>query len=96
MRIAQVIGSLTLSRWHPSLEGASFRLVRPLTLAELASGAAPQAEELVTLDERGAAIGQRIALSEGGEAAQPFHPNLKPIDAYAAAILDTIEVTPLG
>ena len=39
-------------------------------------------------DDLGAGIGSRIAISEGGEAAQPFHPECKPIDAYNAAILD--------
>jgi ethanolamine utilization protein EutN len=38
----------------------------------------------------GAGVGNRIAFSEGREAAQPFHPDMKPIDAYNAAILDTI------
>jgi ethanolamine utilization protein EutN len=33
-----------------------------------------------------------IAITEGPEASQPFHPNTKPIDAYNAAILDQIEV----
>ena len=34
-----------------------------------------------------------IAVSEGGEAAQPFQPEMKPVDAYNAAILDRIDVT---
>ena len=33
-----------------------------------------------------------IGFSEGGEAANPFAPNYKPLDAYNACILDTIEV----
>ncbi len=33
-----------------------------------------------------------IALAEGPEAAQPFLPEVKPVDAYAAAILDQLEV----
>ena len=32
------------------------------------------------------------AVSEGGEAAQPFYPQVKPVDAYNAAILDNIQV----
>ncbi len=92
MRIAKVIGDLTLSRWHPALGGASYRLVVPLTLAELALDAEPQGEELVAYDELGAGVGARIALSEGGEAAQPFYPRDKPIDAYNAAILDAIRL----
>jgi hypothetical protein len=33
-----------------------------------------------------------VTLSEGGEAAQPFRPLNKPVDAYNAAILDDIQV----
>ena len=43
-------------------------------------------------DELGAGIGSRIAISEGREAAMPFHPEVKPIDAYNAAILDTVRI----
>ena len=35
MRIAKVIGTVTLSQWHESFQGASLRLVVPLSLAEL-------------------------------------------------------------
>lgn len=90
MRIGEVIGTVTLNRSHPSLVGARLKLTVPLSLANL-TGAAPIAgEELVVYDELGAGIGSRIAISEGGEAAQPFYPNMKPVDAYNAAILDQI------
>ena len=32
MRIARVIGTVTLNRWHPSLAGAALRLAVPMTL----------------------------------------------------------------
>ena len=92
MRIAEVIGTVTLSRAHASLAAASFRLAIPLTLADLSSDAMPQGESLVVYDELGAGVGSRIAMSEGGEAAQPFYPDDKPVDAYNAAILDTIQI----
>jgi ethanolamine utilization protein EutN len=92
MRIAQVIGTVTLNRCHSTFIGARLRLCVPLSLNELANGAAPAAEELVVWDELGAGVGSRIALSEGAEAAQPFRPENKPVDAYNAAILDEIEV----
>jgi ethanolamine utilization protein EutN len=91
MRIGEVIGSVTLSRWHASLAGASFRLAIPLALDEL-RGARGTGEPIVVYDDLGAADGSRIAISEGREAAQPFFPDDKPIDAYNAAILDTIDV----
>lgn len=92
MRIAEVIGCVTLNRAHPSLLGGQFKLAVPLTLEELSKSGPGAAEELVVFDQLGAGRGSRIAVSEGGEAAQPFFPNDKPIDAYNAAILDSIHV----
>lgn len=91
MRIARVIGTVTLSRCHPSFQGARLRLAAPLSLADLRSGATG-AEELVVWDENGAGFGSLIAVSEGAEAAQPFRPEPKPVDAYATAILDNIDL----
>jgi len=93
MRIGKVIGTVTLNRSHPSLLGATYKLAAPMTLDELAENGEPAAEALVVFDELGAGLGSLIAISEGGEAAQPFHPNPKPIDAYNAAILDKVDVT---
>lgn len=90
MRIARVVGTVTLSRCHPSFAGARLRLVVPLALAELSGAAPPAAEELVAWDERASGHGSLLALSEGSEAAQPFRPAIKPVDAYAAAILDEV------
>jgi microcompartment protein CcmK/EutM len=92
MRIGKVIGTLTLNRWHPTLTGGSYRLTVPLSLENLAGQTPADAEPLVVYDDRGAANGSLIAFSEGGEAAQPFYPNQKPIDAYNAAILDDIQI----
>ena len=92
MRIGEVIGSVTLSRWHPSLSGAAFRLAIPLTREELSQGVPGAGEPIVVYDDLGAGNGSRIAISEGGEAAQPFRPHDKPVDAYNAAILDQIEM----
>ena len=93
MRIAEVIGTVTLNRCHPSFVGARLRLVIPLSLADLTTDQQPQAETLVVWDQLGAGIGSQIAISEGAEAAQPFRPELKPVDTYNAAILDHIRIT---
>ncbi len=93
MRIGDVIGTVTLNRWHPSLAGARFKLVVPLSLANLTGQGGAPAEELTVYDEIGAGAGCRVAFSEGREAAQPFHPEVKPVDAYCAAILDTVNIT---
>ena len=90
MRIAQVIGNVTLSRVHPSLHGGRFRLATPLTLDDLRSREPSENEALVVYDELNAGNGHWIAISEGGEAAQPFYPEDKPLDAYNAAIIDQL------
>jgi len=92
MRIAEVIGSVTLNRCHPSVAGATWKLVAPLTWDDLLGRSAGPAEEIVVFDALGAGLGSRVAVSEGREAAMPFHPTLKPLDAYNAAILDTLVV----
>jgi ethanolamine utilization protein EutN len=92
MRIGRVIGTVTLSRWHPSLRGARYRIVVPRSLANLRGQSHEAAEELIVYDELGAGDDSLVAFSEGGEAAQPFRPEIKPIDAYCAAILDSIDL----
>ncbi|HEX5102861.1 MAG TPA: EutN/CcmL family microcompartment protein [Pirellulaceae bacterium] len=93
MRIAKVVGTVTLNRCHPSFNGASLRLIVPLSLAELKREQQPQADEMVAWDDHGAGIGSLLAISEGAEASQPFRPELKPVDTYASAILDSINIT---
>ena len=92
MRIAKVIGTVTLNRALASYEHTRLKLAVPLTLHELNGPDDPQAEPLVVWDDLGAAIGSQIALSEGREAAQPFHPERKPVDAYNAALLDEVNL----
>jgi ethanolamine utilization protein EutN len=92
MRIGEIIGTVTLNRSHPSIAGARLKLVVPLSLENLVNPDAAVAEEFVVYDDLGAGIGSRIAFSEGGEAAQPFLPELMPIDAYNAALLDQINI----
>jgi microcompartment protein CcmK/EutM len=94
MRIAKVLGSVTLNRQHPSLVGGALRLAIPQSLAGLTNLAAESsaADTLVVWDDLAASNGSLIAVSEGAEAAQPFRPNLKPIDAYNAAILDNVHL----
>lgn len=92
MRIGKIIGTVTLNRAHPSMKGASYRLVTPLAIDQLRGESTRQAEPFVVYDELGAADGSLIAISEGGEAAQPFKPEFKPVDAYNAAILDRVHL----
>lgn len=92
MRIAEIVGTVTLNRCHPSFSGASLRLAVPLSMDNLLEKTPPTADELVLWDEHGAGIGSRVAMSEGAEAAQPFRPEIKPVDAYSAALLDEIDI----
>jgi len=92
MRIARVIGRLNLARADASLTGARYLIAIPLSLDCLRTGEPSSAEELVVYDEMGASEGQLIVISESAEAAAPFHPQQKPVDAYCAAILDTMEL----
>lgn len=92
MRIGDVIGTVTLNGSHPSVANATWKVVVPLTWNNLLGRSEEPAEEIVVYDELGAGQGSRIALSEGREAAMPFYPEVKPLDAYNAAILDTLEV----
>jgi ethanolamine utilization protein EutN len=84
---------VTLSRVLPSLAGARLKLAEPLGLDALCGRDETPSETLVVFDDLGAGQGSLLAVSEGGEAAQPFKPEMKPVDAYNAAILDRIDVS---
>ena len=92
MRIGRVIGTVTLARSHPALAAATLKLVVPLTLERLGQGQDPKREALVALDPLGSGNGSLVALAEGPEAAQPFRPELKPLDASVAVVLDRVEL----
>jgi microcompartment protein CcmK/EutM len=92
MRIAEVIGTVTLSRVHPLLARARWIIGVPFSLEALQRNAAPDGEDVVILDCLGAGNAHRIGFSEGVEAAMPFFPERKPVDAYCACILDQITI----
>ncbi|MCS7304769.1 MAG: carbon dioxide concentrating mechanism protein CcmL [Thermoguttaceae bacterium] len=94
MRIAKVIGTVTLNRWHPTLQGGRFKIAVPLSWQDLIGRPGQPVEEVVVYDELGAGQGSLIAVSEGREAAMPFYPDIKPLDAYNAAVLDQVSVLP--
>lgn len=96
MRIAEVIGRVTLSKCHPSLSGATWLIAAPLRHEGLKDGPAARGEPFVIYDELGAGEGSMIGVTEGAEASNPFYPDQKPIDAYNAAILDTVDVEPIS
>ena len=91
MRIAEVIGTVTLSRVHPALSGARWIIGVPFSLKALQMQQ-PDGEDVVIFDNLGAGSGNRVGFSEGVEAAAPFTPEKKPVDAFCACILDTITI----
>ena len=92
MRVAEVIGSVTLSKQHPSLRGARWLVAVPLTVEGLRGEDKGRGEAFVVYDDLGAGRSGLIAVSEGAEAAAPFYPETKPVDAYNAAILDQVDI----
>lgn len=93
MRVASVIGTVTLNRVHPTLQGYRWIIGVPYSLKALQQDSGPDGEDLVVLDQLGAGNGSQIGISEGVEAVMPFHPQKKPVDAYCACILDHLNLT---
>jgi microcompartment protein CcmK/EutM len=94
MQIFKVIGNVTLSRSHPSFTGARLLATEPLGAAAIGGPAVKDPDLVVVWDDLGAGIDARIAVSDGAEAAQPFRPEIKAVDAFCSAILDTIHIDP--
>lgn len=98
MRIARVMGKVVLHVSLPEWPHGALLLCEALEDEGLRTPEVyvprrkPMPESLVVFDEIGAGRGDLVALSEGREAAMPWHPDTKPIDAYCVAILDTIQV----
>ena len=102
MRIAQVKGRVTLNTALPDWPVGALLICEALDAAALAKGVQPgegavvrekpMPESLVVLDQLGAGEDDLIAVSEGREAAMPFHPTKRAIDAYCVAILDHLQV----
>ncbi len=92
MRIAEVIGRVTLSRSLASLRGGRFLIALPLPLDALTQAAPARSEDLVVYDSLGAGERSIIGVSEGREAANPFGKNKTPIDAYCACLIDELAI----
>tara|TARA_B100000945_G_C20396073_1_gene604882 strand:- start:829 stop:1104 length:276 start_codon:yes stop_codon:yes gene_type:complete len=91
--MAKVVGTITLNQSIAEFEAATLKAVVPLDLNDLYQQDTDSTDFLVLWDELGTRNGDIVALSEGGEAAQPFRPAIKPVDAYNAAILDHIDLS---
>jgi len=92
MRLGTVIGRVTLSVRHPSYRGERLLLTLPWR-RETLHGAKKFDPSIVVYDQLGADVGQTIVLSEGREAACPFS-DPTPVDAYCAALVDSMFIQP--
>jgi len=92
MRVGRVIGSVTLSSRLDDVPPGRFLIVQPEDAAALQAVGVPTAEPVVAYDELGAGLGARVGISEGREAAMPFHPRRVPFDVYCAALMDAVHV----
>jgi microcompartment protein CcmK/EutM len=92
MKLYKVIGNVTLARSHPGYVGARLLATEPLEIPELKSSIEATPDLVVVWDDLGAGQDAMIAVSDGAEAAQPFRPELKAVDAYCSAILDVIHI----
>ena len=92
MRIAEVIGRVTMSRIHPALRGGRFVIALPMPLEALVEDSPRRGEEVIAFDDLGAGPGSLIGLSEGREAANPFGKVKTPVDAYCACLIDRLSL----
>mgnify|MGYP001222956676 FL=1 len=95
MRIARVIGNVTMSRKMPEILPGSYLVVRTVNRRALAGTGADNEETLVLYDNLGAREGDLVGLVEGAEACAPFRPQKVPYDCYNACILEQIDFRPI-
>jgi microcompartment protein CcmK/EutM len=95
MRVAKVIGKVTLNSRTPEIKPGSYLLVRPYNRGSLAGRNEGNDETLVLYDCLAAREGDLVGLVEGREATAPFWPEKVPYDCYNACILDTVNFQPI-
>ncbi len=98
MRVAQVIGRVTLNVQDPSFKGGRWLMVNPLDAGQFnaACQTAPSISaqsSLVAYDNLGAGDGDIVGIVEGAEATAPFDFPI-PIDAITVAIFDSLSYQP--
>jgi microcompartment protein CcmK/EutM len=98
MRVAQVIGRVTLSVQDPSFKAGRWLMVNPLDAGQF-NDACRQApalsaqSSLVVYDNMGAGDGDIVGIVEGAEATAPFDYPI-PIDGITVAIFDSLSYEP--
>ncbi len=95
MRIAKVIGKVTMSQHMPQVRPGSYLIVRTFNRGTLVGKNDGNEETLVLYDNLGAGEGDLVGLVEGREATAPFYPDKVPYDSYNACILDSVNFQPI-
>jgi carbon dioxide concentrating mechanism protein CcmL len=98
MRVAQVIGRVTLSLQDPSFKGGRWLMVNPLDAGQFNGACLRQPplsaqHSLVVYDNIGAGDGDIVGIVEGAEATAPFDYSI-PIDAITVAIFESLSYHP--
>lgn len=94
MKIARVIGTVTLARAHPAIDSPRLRCIEVLGDIKDLDQEPYGGDTVVAWDLCSSGLGDRVALAEGPEAAQPFKPDVVPIDASLVAVLDHFDLLP--
>lgn len=91
MKLATVIGRVTLNRADPAFTGGRFLVCLPWSREQLLQREAIPASgnSLVVYDNLGASSGDIIAYTDGAEATMPFAAGA-PCDAYNCGLIDHI------
>ena len=92
MKIARTIGTVTLSRFHPAMEAAQLRCVEIVESIDQIDDQPLGGDTVVAWDLCSTGVGDLVALAEGPESAQPFRPDIKPLDASIVALLDQVDL----
>jgi len=92
MKIARTIGTVTLAKSLAAMQAAQLRCVEVVDSIDRIDDQPLGGDTIVAWDLCGTGIGDLVALAEGPESAQPFHPEVKPLDASIVAMLDEVDL----
>ena len=92
MKIARTIGTVTLSRFHPAMTASNLRLVEIVDDIDRVDERPLGGDSIFVLGRSVKGSKDLVALAEGPESAQPFRPDMKPLDASIVALLDEIDL----
>jgi microcompartment protein CcmK/EutM len=92
MKLARTIGTVTLAKAHPAMRQAKLRCIEIVDSIDRVDEQPLGGETIVAWDLVSSGVGDLVALAEGPEAAAPFKPDVKPLDASLVALLDETDL----